>query len=185
MKPRHTGPLLGLLLGLLLGPPAAHGAITADAALARLADRCTEDDRALSEKSRFVFAAGPDRLAGVDALGKALEARIERLDVAALLATTANPNQYIGETEKNLERLATPERNAPVVLFFDEADALFGARTTGVDAVVERLGRIAKGRVVVLGLNARPVVGRLGKSALSALPGAATPPWAAVCGPRP
>jgi hypothetical protein len=163
-----------------LAAPAAQAAITADAALARLADRCAEDDRALSEKARFVFVAGADRVAAVDALGKALEARVERFD----LTTMVDANQYIGETEKNLERLATPVRAAASILFFDEADALFGARTATLDAVAERLSRIARGRVVVIGLKARPVVGRLGKSALSALPGAATPPWAAVCGPR-
>jgi hypothetical protein len=178
-----THRIAALLLGLVVctsATPAANAAITADAALARLADRCNEDERALSEKARFVFAAGPDRVASVEALGKALDARVERLD----LTTMVDANGYIGETEKNLERLATPERAAAAILFFDEADALFGARTATVDAVVERLARMARGRVVVIGLKARPVVGRLGKSALSALPGAATPPWAAVCGPR-
>lgn len=176
-----THRITALLLGLMFASaPTANAAITADAALARLADRCAEDDRALSEKARLVFVAGADRVAAVDALGKALEARVERFD----LTTMVDANQYIGETEKNLERLATPVRAAASILFFDEADALFGARTATLDAVTERLSRIARGRVVVIGLKARPVVGRLGKSALSALPGAATPPWAAVCGPR-
>ncbi|MEL6672609.1 MAG: AAA family ATPase [Bacteroidota bacterium] len=37
--------------------------------------------------------------------------------------------RYIGETEKNLRRLLSTAEKAGVVLFFDEADALFGKRT--------------------------------------------------------
>ncbi len=36
---------------------------------------------------------------------------------------------YIGETEKNLARALAAAGDAPWVLFFDEADALFGKRT--------------------------------------------------------
>ena len=43
-------------------------------------------------------------------------------------------SQYIGETEKNLERLFDAARASGVVLFFDEADALFGTRTEVKDA---------------------------------------------------
>lgn len=43
-------------------------------------------------------------------------------------------NKYIGETEKNLRRLFDAADAADVVLFFDEADALFGKRTEVRDA---------------------------------------------------
>jgi SpoVK/Ycf46/Vps4 family AAA+-type ATPase len=38
-------------------------------------------------------------------------------------------SKYIGETEKNLERIFTAAENANAILFFDEADALFGKRS--------------------------------------------------------
>ncbi len=43
-------------------------------------------------------------------------------------------SKYIGETEKNLDRLFNQARSADAVLFFDEADALFGKRTEVKDA---------------------------------------------------
>ncbi|HCZ15126.1 MAG TPA: ATP-binding protein, partial [Candidatus Accumulibacter sp.] len=41
---------------------------------------------------------------------------------------------YIGETEKNLERIFTAAQNTHAILFFDEADALFGKRSEVRDA---------------------------------------------------
>lgn len=38
---------------------------------------------------------------------------------------------YIGETEKNLEKLFDLAEKGKWILFFDEADAIFGQRTTG------------------------------------------------------
>ena len=38
-------------------------------------------------------------------------------------------SKYIGETEKNLERIFTEAQNSNVILFFDEADSLFGRRS--------------------------------------------------------
>ena len=38
-------------------------------------------------------------------------------------------SKYIGETEKNLSQLLARAEQAEVILFFDEADALFGKRT--------------------------------------------------------
>jgi hypothetical protein len=43
-------------------------------------------------------------------------------------------DKYIGETEKNLERIFRDAENLNVVLFFDEADALFGKRSEVRDA---------------------------------------------------
>jgi hypothetical protein len=51
-----------------------------------------------------------------------------RIDLAGLIS------KYIGETEKNLERLFTAAAASDVVLFFDEADALFGKRAEVSDA---------------------------------------------------
>jgi hypothetical protein len=43
-------------------------------------------------------------------------------------------NKYIGETEKNLKRIFDAAELADCILFFDEADALFGKRTEVKDA---------------------------------------------------
>jgi hypothetical protein len=51
-----------------------------------------------------------------------------RVDLAGLVS------KYIGETEKNLERLFAAAAMSDVVLFFDEADALFGKRSEVNDA---------------------------------------------------
>lgn len=51
-----------------------------------------------------------------------------RVDLAALTS------KWIGETEKNLSQLLDTAEQGDVVLFFDEADSLFGARTDVADA---------------------------------------------------
>lgn len=43
-------------------------------------------------------------------------------------------SKYIGETEKNLARVFREAEGSPVVLFFDEADSLFGKRSQVKDA---------------------------------------------------
>lgn len=42
--------------------------------------------------------------------------------------------KYIGETEKNLNRLFAEANNADSILFFDEADSLFGKRAEVKDS---------------------------------------------------
>ena len=51
-----------------------------------------------------------------------------RVDMAALTS------KWIGETEKNLSHLLATAENADLILFFDEADSLFGARTDVSDS---------------------------------------------------
>ncbi len=43
-------------------------------------------------------------------------------------------SKYIGETEKNLERIFSQAHNSNAILFFDEADAIFGKRSEVKDA---------------------------------------------------
>ena len=55
--------------------------------------------------------------------------------VASALGRPLQPaSQYIGETEKNLERALNRASQQAVVLFFDEADALLGGRTEVSDS---------------------------------------------------
>lgn len=53
---------------------------------------------------------------------------IYRIDLSALVS------KYIGETEKNLHRVFESTQIENAILFFDEADALFGKRTAVKDA---------------------------------------------------
>jgi AAA+ superfamily predicted ATPase len=56
-------------------------------------------------------------------LGKPTGRDVFRVDLSRVVS------KYIGETEKNLSRLFDKAENRDWILFFDEADALFGKRT--------------------------------------------------------
>jgi SpoVK/Ycf46/Vps4 family AAA+-type ATPase len=57
-----------------------------------------------------------------------LNRQLLRIDLGQLA------NKYIGETEKNLRSLFDSAESTGAILFFDEADALFGRRTKVKDA---------------------------------------------------
>jgi AAA+ superfamily predicted ATPase len=61
-------------------------------------------------------------------LGKHTGRPVFRIDVSTIVS------KYIGETEKNLEKLFKKAENKEWILFFDEADALFGKRTEVSDS---------------------------------------------------
>jgi len=61
-------------------------------------------------------------------LAKILDLDLYRIDLSSVV------NKYIGETEKNLRRLFDAAEDSGVVLFFDEADALFGKRSEVKDS---------------------------------------------------
>ncbi|MCX7099072.1 MAG: ATP-binding protein [Methylococcales bacterium] len=61
-------------------------------------------------------------------LGKYTGRDVYRVDLSAVVS------KYIGETEKNLANLFSRANNKNWILFFDEADALFGKRTSVRDA---------------------------------------------------
>jgi len=52
-----------------------------------------------------------------------LQLDLYRIDLSRVVS------KYIGETEKNLNRIFTAAENSNGILFFDEADALFGKRS--------------------------------------------------------
>lgn len=56
-------------------------------------------------------------------LGKASGREVYRIDLSMIVS------KYIGETEKNLSRIFDIAQHRNWILFFDEADALFGKRT--------------------------------------------------------
>ncbi|QMU66693.1 MAG: AAA family ATPase [Flavobacteriaceae bacterium] len=56
-------------------------------------------------------------------LGKSVQRDVYRIDLSAVVS------KYIGETEKNLAKVFDRAEHKKWILFFDEADALFGKRT--------------------------------------------------------
>lgn len=56
-------------------------------------------------------------------LGKETDLPVYRIDLSKVIS------KYIGETEKNLANLFDQARHRSWILFFDEADSIFGART--------------------------------------------------------
>jgi SpoVK/Ycf46/Vps4 family AAA+-type ATPase len=79
-------------------------------------------------QSLFVGAPGNGQALAAAALGKAAGVSVFRIDLSAVVS------RYIGETERNLDRIFDHARSANAILFFDEADALFGKRTEVNDA---------------------------------------------------
>jgi hypothetical protein len=61
-------------------------------------------------------------------LGKLYNLDVYRIDLSMVIS------KYIGETEKNLEKVFKKAENKNWILFFDEADALFGKRTSISDS---------------------------------------------------
>ena len=75
--------------------------------------------------------AGPSRSGktkAAEALAVKIGLDVYRIDLAAVA------NKYIGETEKNLARVLERAEAKDLILFFDEAEALFGKRTEIRDA---------------------------------------------------
>jgi SpoVK/Ycf46/Vps4 family AAA+-type ATPase len=64
----------------------------------------------------------------VQSLATAASVKVLRVDLSEVVS------QYVGETEKNLDRIFAEAEKAGAVLLFDEADALFGRRTDVKDS---------------------------------------------------
>ncbi|HEY0641227.1 MAG TPA: ATP-binding protein, partial [Pseudonocardiaceae bacterium] len=111
------------------------------AQLRELAVRARRRDQVLDEW-RMRPGGGRGRgvtglFAGDSGTGKTMSAEVIAsslgLDLYAVnLATVVD--KYVGETEKNLERIFTEAAGVNGVLFFDEADAIFGKRSEVRDA---------------------------------------------------
>jgi len=84
-------------------------------------------DRKLSlGKGLNVLFSGPPgtgKTMSAEVLANELHLDLYRIDLSQVI------NKYIGETEKNLDRIFTTAENSNAILFFDEADALFGKRS--------------------------------------------------------
>jgi len=76
----------------------------------------------------FAGGCGTDKSMAAEVLAKELDLDLFRVDLSAVVS------KYIGETEKNLERIFDAAEAGGWMLFFDEADALFGRRSEVKDS---------------------------------------------------
>lgn len=75
-------------------------------------------------RSLFYGAPGTGKTLTAALLGKITEREVYRVDLSMIIS------KYIGETEKNLARIFDTAQYKNWILFFDEADSLFGKRTS-------------------------------------------------------
>ena len=76
----------------------------------------------------FAGVNGTEKTIAAEVIARGLKRDLYRVDLSKIVST------YIGETEKNLNRLLNAAQSAGAILFFDEADALFGKRSEVKDA---------------------------------------------------
>lgn len=76
----------------------------------------------------FAGESGTGKTMAAEVLANALQLHLYRIDLSAVVS------KYIGETEKNLRRLFDAAEDGGAILFFDEADALFGKRSEVKDS---------------------------------------------------
>ncbi len=76
----------------------------------------------------FAGPPGTGKTMAAEVLSVELGLPLFRIDLSQVV------NKYIGETEKNLRRVFDAAEASDVILFFDEADSLFGRRTEVKDA---------------------------------------------------
>jgi ATP-dependent 26S proteasome regulatory subunit len=84
-------------------------------------------DRKLSlGKGLNVLFSGPPgtgKTMAAEVMARELHLDLYRVDLSQVVS------KYIGESEKNLDKIFTAAENSNAILFFDEADALFGKRS--------------------------------------------------------
>jgi len=76
----------------------------------------------------FTGPPGTGKTMAAGIIAHELELDLYRIELSQVVS------KYIGETEKNLAKIFDAAEGAGVILFFDEADALFGKRTNVKDA---------------------------------------------------
>ena len=76
----------------------------------------------------FSGPPGTGKTMAAEVIANELQLELYKIDLSQVVS------KYIGETEKNLNRIFTAAETANAILFFDEADALFGKRSEVRDA---------------------------------------------------
>ncbi len=76
----------------------------------------------------FAGAPGTGKTMAAEVMARELGLDVYKIDLSGLVS------KYIGETEKNLEKVFVEAESSNAILFFDEADAIFGKRSEVKDA---------------------------------------------------
>jgi hypothetical protein len=84
--------------------------------------------RGLGISALFEGASGTGKTMAAEVLAGDLDLDLYRIDLSQVVS------KYIGETERNLRAVFDAAESGAAVLLFDEADALFGARTEVKDS---------------------------------------------------
>ncbi len=93
---------------------------------ARVYDEWGFDQKLSLGKGLNILFAGPSgtgKTMAAEIMANELGLDLYKIDLATVVS------KYIGETEKNLARIFTEAETSNAILFFDEADALFGKRS--------------------------------------------------------
>lgn len=85
-------------------------------------------NRGLGLSVLFAGESGTGKTMSAEVIANALGLNLYRIDLSSVVS------KYIGETEKNLRKLFDAAEEGGAVLFFDEADALFGKRSEVKDS---------------------------------------------------
>ncbi len=88
----------------------------------------SKGSRGLGISALFAGPSGTGKTMAAEVLAKELRLDLYRIDLSQVVS------KYIGETEKNLRRVFDAAEAGGVILFFDEADALFGKRSEVKDS---------------------------------------------------
>ncbi|MGK7875664.1 MAG: ATP-binding protein [Xenococcaceae cyanobacterium] len=76
----------------------------------------------------FSGPPGTGKTMAAEVIAQDLQLDLYKIDLSQIVS------KYIGETEKNLDRIFTAAASTNAILLFDEADALFGQRSEVKDA---------------------------------------------------
>nr|WP_263384931.1 ATP-binding protein [Granulicella arctica] len=85
-------------------------------------------NRGFGISALFAGESGTGKTMAAEVIANDLGLNLYRIDLSAVVS------KYIGETEKNLRRLFDAAEQGGAILFFDEADALFGKRSEVKDS---------------------------------------------------
>ncbi len=85
-------------------------------------------NRGLSISALFAGESGTGKTMAAEVIASALGLSLYRIDLSAVVS------KYIGDTERNLRKLFDAAEEGGSILFFDEADALFGRRSEVKDS---------------------------------------------------
>ena len=85
-------------------------------------------NRGLGISALFAGESGTGKTMAAEVIANDLSLDLYRIDLSAVVS------KYIGETEKNLRKLFDTIEDGGAILFFDEADALFGKRSEVKDS---------------------------------------------------